>query len=472
MSSGKRMIKTTAVYFAGNFASKLLMFFLLPVYAAYLNTDSFGTVDLIISTLPLIAPVFTLQSTESVFRFICGEEDEAEIKKGITNALGIFVFGIAAFTVLYIPIARTVKYSYSFLLYMYFVLTYIGIFFQQVARGVKKHKEYAVAGVLTTIIQAALNIILIVYFKMQAESLLISAGAASLAITVFLVFKSKIWRYIDIKLINKVEIKSQLRYGIPLIPNQICWWANSAFCKYVLLYFWGSGNTGVFAFANKFPNFIVAVNSIIILAFVENLILEYKSPGCNQFFSKWFKLFLILQIILVAMLLPITKVYNTLTISPAYSAAAAYIPILYISSLFSALASMIGSIYTASMKTVYAFTTTLVSAAANVVFGVLLIPGLGIYGVCMANLISSVVLLAVRISTVKKIMPVRLNLLEICPAIILLAITFAGYYLFNIYLQAIPLLIIIAFILVKYKNEMNLIMGLLKKKIGNISAHT
>lgn len=467
MSSVNRMVKTTAIYFVGNFASKLLTFILLPIYAAYLNPDSFGTVDLIISTLPLIAPIFTLQSTESVFRFICGEDTEQKIKSSITNALAIFIFGMTVFTVLYIPITTINKYSNSVLLYLYFIITYIGIFSQQVARGVKKNKEYALAGVLTTIIQAALNIILIVSFKMQAESLLISASVASFVITIYLVYKSSMWIYIDFKLIDKLELKSQLKYGIPLIPNQICWWANSAFCKYVLVYFWGSGDNGVFALASKFPNLIITVNSIFLLAFVENLIIEYKSPECNEFFSKWFRLFSISQILLVAMLLPITKIYNILAISSTYSTAALYIPILYVSSLFSSFAAMIGSIYTASMKTVYAFSTTLVSAGTNVVFGLMLIPKLGIMGVCIANAISSIVFLLVRAVTIRKIMIIKYSLKEIYPTIVMLICTLVWYYLFSLHYQIVPIILVTAFVVIKYKKELNLILDLFRKRLKN-----
>lgn len=467
MSNTKRMVKTTAIYFVGNFASKMLTFFLLPIYAAFLNPDSFGTIDLIISTLPLIAPIFTLQSTESVFRFICGEESEEVIKKSITNALGIFIFGIAIYTILYIPVAAVLlgKFNFSLLLYLYFVLTYIGIFSQQVARGVNKNKEYALAGVLTTLIQAVLNIILIVSFKMQAESLLISASIASLIITIFLVYKSHMLSYINFKLINKAEIQSQLKYGIPLIPNQICWWANSAFCKYVLLYFWGSNDTGIFAFSSKFPSFILTVNSIFLLAFVENLIIEYKSPGVSDFFSKWFKLFSAFQIILITMLLPITKIYYVLAISESYSESILYVPILYLGSLFSALSSMIGSIYTASMKTVYALTTTIISACTNVILGLLLIPKMGILGVCIANLVSYIVFLAVRVVTIRKILVIKYNIFEQLPAISILIFTFVWYYLFESYLQIVPLLIVTAFVLIRYKHELNLVINLFKNKI-------
>ena len=84
MERNKRLLKTTIIYFIGTFGSKLLVFFLMPLYAANLSTEQFGTVNLVTNLVPLIGPVFTLQVTETIFRFLCTSNDEAEKKKYIT----------------------------------------------------------------------------------------------------------------------------------------------------------------------------------------------------------------------------------------------------------------------------------------------------------------------------------------------------------------------------------------------------
>ena len=83
MERNKRLFKTTIIYFIGTFGSKLLVFFLMPLYSAYLSTEQFGTVNLITNIVPLVGPVFTLQVTETIFRFLCTSKGEDEKKKYI-----------------------------------------------------------------------------------------------------------------------------------------------------------------------------------------------------------------------------------------------------------------------------------------------------------------------------------------------------------------------------------------------------
>ncbi len=91
------LLKTTGIYFIGNFASRLLMFFLLPLYTAYLSTSDYGVVDLLMSILPLIGPVFTLQATESIFRFLFDKKTNAEKKICISSSLTIMLSGFLFF---------------------------------------------------------------------------------------------------------------------------------------------------------------------------------------------------------------------------------------------------------------------------------------------------------------------------------------------------------------------------------------
>lgn len=56
MNRYKKLIKNTALITVGNFASKLLTFFLLPLYTAILTTAEYGVADLMTTTVNLITP--------------------------------------------------------------------------------------------------------------------------------------------------------------------------------------------------------------------------------------------------------------------------------------------------------------------------------------------------------------------------------------------------------------------------------
>ncbi|NFL87193.1 hypothetical protein FDB24_14225 [Clostridium botulinum] len=443
MSRGSKVLKTTSIYFIGNFASKLLTFFLLPLYTTYLTSKEFGQIDLLVSTVPLIAPIFTIQVTETVFRFLCSDKKIEEKKRSITTSWVIFLFGIVVFILLYIPFILNFKLSYAVLFFIYFVITYIGIFMQQVLRGLQRTAEYAITGVIATLVQVTLNVLLIVKFGIGGESLLISAIGASFIIALIIAFRIKFWKLIDFKLVSKNEIKLQLKYGIPLIPNQICWWIIGLMGKYILLYFHGSSENGVLAVATKFPGLITTISSIFFLAWTENVIREFESEDRNEYFIKGFELFIKFNFTAAACLLPLIKIYNTTTISGEFTNSWKYIPIFIVGALFNSLATFLGTIYTASMKTKDAFTTTLVSGITNLILSLLMIPFMSIWGVALANTLSFVMLFLVRIKSINKIINFKFKLRKSITSVLLFVVSLTVYYYLGTLLQSILFIILV-----------------------------
>lgn len=466
MSRSDRVIKTTIIYFIGNFASKLLGFVLLPLYTAYLTSADYGTVDILMSTLPLIAPIFTMQVTESVFRFLMTDNTDEERKKTITNSLVIFATGVLVFVVLYLPFLYKLNFNYGVLFLAYFLVTYMGIFLQQVLRGLQRTIEYAVTGVISTVVHATLNIFLLVKIGLGGEALLISSIAGSLVITIFMVLRTKVWRYFDLKRLSKIEISRQLKFGIPLIPNQIAWWVIGLLAKYILLYYHGVADNGILAVANKFPNLIAIVNAIFLKAWTENIIKEYNSEDRDEFFSLGLMRFTIFTVSIAACLLPVIKIYNVLTIRGDFENAWKFVPILILGSSFNSLATFLGTVYTASMKTKQAFTTTIVAAASNLILSLILIPMLSIWGVAVSNMISFMILYLVRIKSINSIINLKINFFRIIPSLILLIASIFIYYTMDIFGQMISIIIFGLFALYLNKSILiNLFNFATRKKI-------
>ena len=131
MDRNKRLVKTTIIYFIGTFGSKLLIFFLLPLYSNWLSTGQYGNLNLLTNVVPLIGPIFTLQITETIFRFLCTAKEE-ERAQYISNAFFLLFAGLLIFSIIYIPIAIVTKFEYSILFIVYFITNYLAMFFQQV----------------------------------------------------------------------------------------------------------------------------------------------------------------------------------------------------------------------------------------------------------------------------------------------------------------------------------------------------
>ena len=398
------LIKTTGMYFIGNFASKLLIFFLLPIYTAYLSADEYGVADLLISLLPLFGPIFTFQVTESVFRFLFDKKSIAEKKTCISSSLCIFVVGVAFFIIFFLMINAIFSIPYKEVFIFYFISTYLGTFFQQVARGFGYSGAYAISGALSTAISAGLNVVLIVGLSFQGDALLIAAGISSVFICFFLSARIKAWRYISVKSIKKTEVINQIKFSLPLIPNQISWWALGLFGKYILMFFHGSELVGILAFANIFPNAITMVFQIFFLAWVENSIRSYQEKKNWNQFAEMFSVVVPIIFGLSMVLLPVVGIYSTLTINHDYLIGLIFVPGLILASVFNCFATFLGSAYTVLKKTNSAFTTTVVAAIVNVIISIFTIPYFGLVGYMITNVACYIALYIVRIVSVRKLM--------------------------------------------------------------------
>ena len=69
ISRNKYLIKNTLLFTLGNLGSKLIVFFLIPLYTNTLSTAQYGTIDLVSTVSTVAVPIFTINICESVMRF-------------------------------------------------------------------------------------------------------------------------------------------------------------------------------------------------------------------------------------------------------------------------------------------------------------------------------------------------------------------------------------------------------------------
>ena len=69
MSKYTSLIKNAMIFGLGNFVTKLIYFFLMPIYTVALRPSDFGIADLLNNSLQLIVPILTISISDAVFRF-------------------------------------------------------------------------------------------------------------------------------------------------------------------------------------------------------------------------------------------------------------------------------------------------------------------------------------------------------------------------------------------------------------------
>ena len=65
----KELGKNTAIFAIASFSTKLISFFLVPVYTNVLTASQFGVIEIVLNLLNLLVPVFSLSISEAVLRF-------------------------------------------------------------------------------------------------------------------------------------------------------------------------------------------------------------------------------------------------------------------------------------------------------------------------------------------------------------------------------------------------------------------
>ena len=107
MSRQSTLMKNTAIILFGKVCTQLISYLLLPLYTTVLSTEEYGTVDLLITYVTLIAPVVTLQMEAAVFRFLIDvRSDKTAASRIITNSLACLLGTLGIFVLAYAELLR------------------------------------------------------------------------------------------------------------------------------------------------------------------------------------------------------------------------------------------------------------------------------------------------------------------------------------------------------------------------------
>ena len=108
------LVKNTLIIAFGKLSTQFLTFLLLPLYTTYLATSEFGTVDLVMTYVTLLAPIITVSLEMGVFRFLIDVRGDTKGQKQIISTVVQFVVCVLAIaTVVYLLVWHFVSIPYG-----------------------------------------------------------------------------------------------------------------------------------------------------------------------------------------------------------------------------------------------------------------------------------------------------------------------------------------------------------------------
>lgn len=444
MSKEKELVKNTAIITAGRLCTQFVSFLLLPLYTAILSTEEYGTVDLVITYSTLLLPFVTLALEQALFRFLIDVRgDNEKISEYISTVLyttiGILFVVTLVLTAIYLILQ-------NFLL-IYFTLVLIAITFSnltlQICRGLGDNLGYSIGSSISAICQVVCNVVFLVYFKWGAPGMMLASFTGNVVCAIVCCFRCRIHNYFKYKNWNKETLKTLTRYSLPLIPNQLSWWALNASDRIIVQMFIGVAGNGLIAVANKFSGAYIQFSTIFNISWSESATLHFNDVDAEEFFNTTinsvYRLFLSACCgIIVCMPFAFPIMVNS-QFAEAYN----LIPIFMIASLFNVIVSLYGVIYVVKKKTVEIAKTAMYAALLNVISHLALIYFCGIYAAAISTAIGYGGMAVYRYFHSRKYMVVKFTKETILISIVMLMISIVSYYSNEKLFQLVAFLVVL-----------------------------
>lgn len=459
MHKKKELVKNTVIIFLGKVSTQFISFFLLPLYTRFLSTSAYGTVDLITTYVSLFVPVITIEQEMATFRYLIDARNSDKEKKNIitTSILNVLKL-LILFIIVYFIIVYFFKFKYAYFILANIIVCIFSNLFLQIARGLGENIHYSIASFITGLTTIILNIIFIVFLKFQVEGMLLSVILANTFCVLYLFFVLKIYKYISFKSDKNLR-KQMIKYSLPLVPNGISWWVVTASDRTIISTFLGVAANGIYAVANKFPTIINSLFSIFTMSWTESASLHIDDDDRDKFFSDITNTVLRLFSCLCIGLIACMPFAFPLLVDAKFSDAYMYIPIFLIGVLCNCIIGVYSAIYIAKKKTKQIASTSIMSAVINVVLNLLLIKVLGLYAACISTSIAYFAMMIYRHIDLKKYVHIIYQKRMILLTIVMFAISIICYYINNIYLNIISLIVVIIYSIIVNKH---LLLGMFK----------
>lgn len=405
----KYLIKNVGALTISNFGTKILSFLLIPFYTSILSTTEYGIYDIYVSTVSLLIPILTLNIVDSMMRYALEKNtDQKQVfmigfRQIILATIIIAIIDFVNFIFEIIPI----YYEYSIYFFLLFMGSILYSMMTQFIKGLEKIVDIAISGAISSISLIIFNIVFLLVYKMGLEGYFAASCLAYYVPCIYLIFKIKIWKYINFDIENKLLKKEMFGYSIPLIFNTIAWWINNVSDRYIVTWLCGVATNGIYSVAYKIPSILNVFQSIFSQAWTISAIKEFDKKNC-KFYCEVYSIYNCGMVIVCSILLLSNQIMAKILFSKEFYNAWEYAPYLMISVVFGSLSGMLGGIFSAAKRTNILTKTTMAGTAINTLLNIVLVYFLGPVGAAIATLCSYILVWIARVIETNKILSINI----------------------------------------------------------------
>lgn len=402
----KYLLKNTVIFSIGNFGTKIISFFLVPLYTNILTTREYGTVDLIYTIGMVLVPLLTLNIGESIMRFAL--DKDADCDKIMSTGITILIFG-AIIGLLILPIANLFESvsNYSIYIYLYTLTLAFSQIFLCYLRGKEFLLKYSIGNIIQSLTIAIFNIIFLIGMKKGIEGYLMAYILANVCTGLYGFWARKVNLVIKKYSIDIELSKNMIKYSVVLIPNSFMWWIMNSSDRMMVSAMISVTANGVYAVAYKIPTLLSTITTIFNQAWSYSAIREDESEDKEEYNNRVYENLVTIVIVVATGLLMIMKPFLSVYVGKEYYTAWHYVPYLIVGFVFMTLGSFIATSYTVHKDSMGFLISGTVGAIINLILNFILIPMMGVSGAAFATCISYFGVFVYRIKDTQKYIKLR-----------------------------------------------------------------
>ncbi|MCH5184040.1 MAG: oligosaccharide flippase family protein [Oscillospiraceae bacterium] len=401
------LLKNTVSFALGKFGTRLISFFLVPLYTYALLTEEYGTVDLISTVCTVVMPILILNISEAVMRFCL--DHGADHKKIMSTGLLLLVFATGLGALLTPILYLFPSFSgYMWLIYAYVISMAYSQVFLCYLRGQEKLTAYSIGSILHTASAAGLNILFLVVLHWGIQGYLLAYVLSNVITAVYAAAAGRVDQAVKAFGLDRELSKAMIRFSVVLIPNTFMWWIINSSDRVMVTAFIGAAANGIYAVSYKIPSLLSTVSEVFNQAWLYSAIREKNSADETAYHNAIYHNMVQALVIVTAGVMMVIKPFLGLYVAPEYESAWRYTPYLLIGFLFLSLATFLATSYSMHKDSLGFLLSSIMGAGVNLVLNLLLIPALGVSGAALATCASYVAVFLFRAVHTRKYIHIRI----------------------------------------------------------------
>ncbi len=439
----KELGKTSIIYGLGGALSKGIPFLLLPVYTRIFTPLEYGQIEMmtVISALLSAILIMGLDSAQSFFFFEQENKGKDQQKKIISSILQwriIWGLAIILISTILSPLINNWFFGGELSL-VFFLVAFFGAFLAtlmgqsiEIFRLCFRPWPYIIISILNSALAALIILTLLLVFNFSILGYFVGITAAAFITAIIGWYLVR--EYIDFTKLHYNWWPELLRFGFPLLPLGLAFYALNAMDRWFIQLYHGPEILGIYAVAAQ----IALIMSIFIETFRKawwpiSMKAMHSSQGKNTFrlIARFYIGFVCMGILTLSML--IEQIIQIMSTAPFYAAADIAL-ILVWPPLFYGFYMLVSAGLWKNKKTNLMFYIFLIAALSNLGFNQLLVPSYAGTGAAISTLISFILLILISIYFSEKNWKVGFKLRIYFTQIFICVLSLIN----NFYLQIIP----------------------------------